>query len=87
MMSRKLIGAVIGVAALLGGLLAAAPASNADTLWHLYNSDTSTDVAVNDVLAGYGELDFYTEFDGNPTYIECHVAETNELFTHTGHVQ
>lgn len=80
---KKLAGVAVGLVALGSGALLAANPAQAAPNWDLYNRGTSANVAVGDVLSGYGNLRFVSLINGAGVVIDCQVPSGSTLFSHT----
>lgn len=88
MINKKILGACVGAAGLVAGIVAAtAPTANANPDWELWDTTNNKAVAVGDPQNGtiyiYGDMVFTAVLNSVPTRIHCHVASGSTVFKHT----
>lgn len=84
MKHKKKVGAALGATALFASVLAVTQSSaQAAPNWDLRNRTTGVNVAVGDVINGYGDLTFASLINGAGVRIECKVPSTSTMFSRT----
>ncbi len=86
-MSKKILGAALGAAALLcGGMVATMPIASADPLphagaWWLAYHPSGDDAEEDDAITEMAVFNFRTEINYVPTNIECRVPQNRFIYT------